>query len=195
MRNAYAILGILFIIVAVGAWYAFSRPTPRLPDNSSATTSMKLESSAFGDGATIPSRYTCDGETGSPPVTISDVPKNALSVVLLMDDPDVPKAVKPDGVFDHWVLFNILTTTTIIAEGGSAGVRGNNGAGKLGYTGPCPPPQYEPSEHRYMFVLYALDSELALKEGTTKQQVLDAIEGHVLAHAQLMGRYKRVAQQ
>ena len=157
---------------------------------------LSLTSTAFKHGDSIPLKYTCDGEqTVNPPLTIRGIPGGTQSLVLLMEDPDIPKKTKPDDMFDHWVLFNIPPVLTTIAEGASAGVPGMNSRGSHGYTGPCPPPQYEPSEHRYMFVLYALDSELALKEGTTKQQVLDAIEGHVLAHAQLMGRYKRVAQQ
>ena len=191
MNNAYAVLGTLFILIFVGAWYAFSRP-PSLLNN--IATTMTLTSSTFIDGASIPPLYTCDGKNISPPLLISGVPAQAKSLVLIMDDPDVPKAVKPDGVFDHWALFNIAPATTTIAEGGSVGTRGNNGAGRLGYTGPCPPAQYEPSEHRYNFVLYALDNELALKEGASKQEVLQAIEGHVLEEVQLMGRYKRVAQ-
>lgn len=194
MRNAYAVLGLLFIIVIGGAWYAFNRPSLSNNADNPATTTMQLTSSAFADGASIPSLYTCDEKNISPPLTISDVPAGAKTLVLVMDDPDVPKAIKPDGVFDHWVLFNIPVETTSIPEGGSAGVQGSNGAGKLGYTGPCPPTQYEPSEHRYIFVVYALDSELVLSEGASKQQVLDAIKGHVLAQVQLTGRYKRIAQ-
>lgn len=191
MRNAYAVLGLLFIIIFGGAWYAFSRNTS-LPVNLS--TIMQLTSSAFANGASIPSLYTCDEKNISPPLLISGVPAQAKSLVLVMDDPDVPKAVKPEGVFDHWVLFNMPIETTSIPEGDSAGVQGSNGAGKLGYTGPCPPPQYEPSEHRYNFVLYALDSELTLPEGASKQKVLGAIEGHFLEEARLTGRYKRIAQ-
>ena len=104
MNNAYAVLGTLFILIFVGAWYAFSRP-PSLLNN--IATTMTLTSSAFIDGASIPPLYTCDGKNISPPLLISGVPAQAKSLVLIMDDPDVPKAVKPDGVFDHWALFNI----------------------------------------------------------------------------------------
>ena len=113
------------------------------------------------------------------------------SFALVMDDPDVPKQLKPDGVFDHWVVFNIPATATKIEAAGAVGIAGANGAGKNTYTGPCPPPQYEPSEHRYFFRLYAVDVMLRLEAGATKAQVLEAIRGHVLEEAELMGRYKR----
>jgi len=103
----------------------------------------------------------------------------------------VPKALHADGVFDHWVLFNIPAETREIPEGGSVGVAGANGAGKNAYTGPCPPPQYEPSEHRYIFKLYALDSELPLRAGATKADVEKVMEGHIVAQTELVGRYKR----
>jgi hypothetical protein len=196
MNNAYAALGILFILIFAGAWYAFSRSSSSLSNNAetSAVSTMKLTSTAFAEGTSVPSLYTCDGKNINPPLSISEIPAGTKSLALIMDDPDVPKALKPDGVFDHWVLFNISATTTAIAEGSFAGIQGNNGAGKLGYTGPCPPTQYEPSEHRYNFVVYALNSELVLKEGVGKLEVLNAIKGHVLEQAQLMGRYKRIAQ-
>jgi len=103
----------------------------------------------------------------------------------------VPKALHADGVFDHWVLFNIPAETREIPEGGSVGIAGANGAGKNAYTGPCPPPQYEPSEHRYVFKLYALDSELPLQAGATKADVEKVMEGHIVAQTELVGTYKR----
>jgi len=153
---------------------------------------MELTSSAFENGGRIPAKYTCDGDrTLSPPLVWSGVPEGARSLALIMDDPDVPKAVKPDGVFDHWTLFNISTETDGISEGGTAGTPGVNGAGKNAYTGPCPPPQYEPKEHRYIFKLYALSSPLNLEAGATKQEVLDALRSHKIEEAELIGRYSR----
>lgn len=127
----------------------------------------------------------------NPALSIGGVPDSARSLVLIMDDPDVPKALKPDGVFDHWTLFNIPVITKEIASGVTVGVVGENGAGKNEYTGPCPPKQYEPSEHRYFFRLYALDIELPLKTGASKTDVLKAMEGHIITQAELVGRYKR----
>jgi Raf kinase inhibitor-like YbhB/YbcL family protein len=140
----------------------------------------------------IPSRYTCDDQRDlSPALSISGVPEGTKSLALIMDDPDVPKALKPEGVFDHWVLFNIPSETAEIPEGGSTGVVGANGVGQSAYTGPCPPPQYEPSTHRYIFKLYALDSMLSLGAGASKAQVEAAMQGHIIAQTELMGRYKR----
>ena len=154
-------------------------------------TTLTLTSPVFEHNALIPSRFTCDGENISPPLSWSEVPEGAKSFALLMDDPDVPKQLRPDGVFDHWTLFNIPPTISGIPEGGTTGIAGANGAGKDEYTGPCPPKQYEPSEHRYFFRLYALDSMLSLGTGAQKADVLKAMEGHILAEAELMGRYKR----
>ncbi|OHB19612.1 MAG: kinase inhibitor, partial [Parcubacteria group bacterium RIFCSPHIGHO2_01_FULL_56_18] len=125
-------------------------------------------------------------------LSIGGVPEGTKSLALIMDDPDVPKVLRADGVFDHWVLFNIPADTREIPEGGSIGVAGANSAGKNAYAGPCPPPQYEPSEHRYVFKLYALDSELPLQAGATKEEVEKAMEGHILGQTQLVGRYKRI---
>ena len=156
---------------------------------------MELTSSAFTNGASIPARYTCDGPPAggkvSPPLSWSGIPTETKSLALIMDDPDVPKEVRSDGVFDHWVLFNIPPSTRGVAEGESIGVVGANGAGGNAYTGPCPPTQYEPREHRYFFRLYALNIELSLSAGAKKAEVLSAMQGHTLMHAELMGRYQR----
>lgn len=152
---------------------------------------MELTSPAFEHGSVIPRKFTCDGDNVSPGLAIAEVPEGARSLVLLMDDPDVPRAVREDRMFDHLVLFNIPPDTRVIPEGESAGVAGVNTAGSLGYTGPCPPPQFEPKEHRYVFSLYALDCELPLEAGTSKEQVRSAMKGHLLAKAELIGRYAR----
>lgn len=153
---------------------------------------MQITSTAFENGGAIPSTYTCDGDrTLSPPLAFSDIPESASVLALLVDDPDVPKERRPDGTFDHWTLYNIPADTTEIPEGGTAGTAGVNSAGVAAYAGPCPPPEYEPSEHRYFFRLYALDEPLNIPEGATKKEVLSAMEGHIIATAELMGRYDR----
>lgn len=154
-----------------------------------------LTSSAFENNGTIPAKYTCDGDrTLSPPLSFSDVPEVAESLVLIMDDPDIPEIKKKElglSAFDHWTLFNIPPQTREIREGGTVGTPGATTAGELRYTGPCPPPEYEPSEHRYIFKLYALIAPLALSAGATKQQVLDALAPLLIAEAELIGRYSR----
>jgi Raf kinase inhibitor-like YbhB/YbcL family protein len=150
---------------------------------------MKLTSPAFEHGGKIPPKYTCDGENINPPLAISDVPPGAGSLVLIMDDPDVPKHVRTDGMWDHWVVFNIPATIRDIGEGEEPqGTHGVGTGGNVNYLGPCPPDR----EHRYFFKLFALDTELDLQEKATKGQVEKAMEGHVIEKTELMGRYERI---
>ncbi|MFZ6014978.1 MAG: YbhB/YbcL family Raf kinase inhibitor-like protein [Patescibacteria group bacterium] len=149
---------------------------------------MQISSSAFGNNGLIPAQYTCDGQNINPPLGFSDIPSNAKSLVLLMDDPDVPKSVREDGMWDHWVVYNIPPATVTIFEAQNPpGLMGVNTGGRLAYGGPCPPDK----EHRYFFKLYALDSMLELAEGATRAEVENAMEGHIIAQAELMGRYDR----
>ena len=150
---------------------------------------MKLESSTFENNGLIPPKYTCDGENISSPLQISGVPEDAKSLVLIMDDPDVPKDIRPDGMWDHWLVWNIPPATTEIPEGQEpAGVVGKNTGGSFGYRGPCPPDR----EHRYFFKLYTLNVMLDLSpETTTKSDLEAAMQNHILSQAELMGRYNR----
>jgi hypothetical protein len=150
---------------------------------------MNLSSPAFQHGGKIPSKHTCDGPNISPPLKIEGVPEGTKSLVLIMDDPDVPKSIRPDGMWDHWVVFNIPPDLKEIPEGKEPpGVPGVGTGGNTTYFGPCPPDR----EHRYFFKLYALDKTLDLPPKATKAQVEKAMEGHILAKAELMGRYERV---
>ncbi len=150
---------------------------------------MKLTSTAFDHEGRIPPKYTCDGENVNPQLSIAEVPEAAKSLVLIMDDPDVPKNIREDGMWDHWVVFNIPPDTREIPENqepsGTAGLGTN---GDTGYFGPCPPDR----EHRYFFKLYALDIMLDLPEKTDKLSVEKAMTGHVLDDTVLMGLYERV---
>ena len=149
---------------------------------------MKLTSTAFKNNGNIPSQYTCDGENKSPSLEISDVQKNARSLVLIMEDPDVPKKIRADGMWDHWIVWNLSPTTTHIREGTEpVAMHGKTTSGTMAYTGPCPPDR----EHRYFFKLFALDVVLNLPVGSTKAQVVAAMKGHVVDEAVLMGRYER----
>lgn len=153
---------------------------------------MKLTSPSFSHNDKIPPQYTCDEENISPPLKIEGVPANAKSLVLIMDDPDIPDFVKQKfniQVWDHWIVFNISPTTTEIKEGQNpAGTLGKNTGGKNAYGGPCPPDK----EHRYFFKLYALDTMLNLSEGVSKKKVEEAMVGHILEQAELVGKYERV---
>ncbi|MBI1957501.1 MAG: YbhB/YbcL family Raf kinase inhibitor-like protein [Candidatus Niyogibacteria bacterium] len=150
---------------------------------------MKIESSAFVPGGSIPAIHTCDGEDRIPPLAFSGIPSDARSLVLIMDDPDVPASVRKECMWDHWVRWNIPPQTLSVAEGEEPpGVIGKNTGGKPGYMGPCPPDR----EHRYFFKLYALDTMLDLDPtAATKTDVETAMEGHILDRAELMGRYNR----
>jgi hypothetical protein len=149
---------------------------------------MKIASPVFEENGCIPPQHTCDGPDINPPLNIEGVPAEAKSLVLIMDDPDVPPQVREDRMWDHWIVFNIPPDITQIIEGQEpTGIHGQGTSGNLKYHGPCPPD----GEHRYIFKLYALDTELDLEEGVTKEEVETAMEGHVLEGARLVGKYKR----
>jgi Raf kinase inhibitor-like YbhB/YbcL family protein len=144
---------------------------------------MQVKSPAFENGGTIPARFTCDGSDISPPLEISDLPAATATLTLVMDDPDAP-----GGTFDHWLVWNIPPSTARVAEGVEPdGVAGRTDFGRLGYGGPCPPG----GTHRYVFTVYALDMILDLPEGASKSDLEVAMGGHILARAQLTGRYAR----
>lgn len=151
---------------------------------------MRLASPVFEHEKNIPERYTCMGEDISPPLDINDIPSEAKSLVLICDDPDA--ATDPNGPghdFDHWVLWNIHPRISSIHENSTPAnaMVGENSAGKQGYMGPCPPT----GEHRYFFKLYALDTELDLPEESDKEDVEDALAGHVIAQTELIGTYQK----
>lgn len=151
----------------------------------SSVVPMKLSSSAFTHNGAIPSKYTCDGEDISPPLSWADVPPGTKSFVLIHDDPD---AVPVAGfVWDHWILINIPPETKSITENSKAGVEMRNSFQKTTYGGPCPPN----NKHRYYFKLYALDTELNLSGKATKADIEKTMEDHILAKAELIGTYDR----
>ncbi len=147
---------------------------------------MKLTSKAFKQGAALPEKYSCEGADISPPLEIADVPDHAKSLVLIMDDHDVPLEISPTRSWDHWVVFNIPPDTKKIAEGTAPkGKIGKNSWGNKEYGGPCPPDKM----HRYIISLYAIDGILDLPAGANKLDVLRTMEGHVIANTQLMCTY------
>jgi Raf kinase inhibitor-like YbhB/YbcL family protein len=144
---------------------------------------MKIESPAFEHHAFIPKRYTCEGSNVSPPLDFFDIPAKAKSLILIVEDPDAP-----GGTFDHWIAWNIAPTTVHLQEKAAVDYQGTNGFGQNNYKGPCPP---HGKPHRYFFKLYALDVILDLPEGSTKALLENAIEGHILSKAELIGLYQR----
>jgi Raf kinase inhibitor-like YbhB/YbcL family protein len=150
---------------------------------------IKIKSSAFQEGEMIPRQYTCDDKDVSPPLAWDSVPAGTKSLALICDDPDAPM-----GTWVHWVLYDLPPNVRELPENvppsktlATGGKQGTNDFRKIGYGGPCPPG----GTHRYYFKLYALDIELKRDPGMTKAQLLKAMEGHVLAEGQLMGKYKR----
>lgn len=150
---------------------------------------FELTSTAFEANGYIPAKYTCDGRNISPPLSWQGAPPEAASFALICDDPDAPV-----GTWVHWVLWNIPAGVSELAEGipgeqtlADGARHGKNGWGRAGYGGPCPPM----GTHRYFFKLYALDTLLELAPGASKKRLLSRIKDHILAEAELIGRYSR----
>ena len=146
---------------------------------------LSLESSAFSQGGEIPKKYGYKNGNVSPPLKITGIPSDTQSLTLIMDDPDAKAAV--GKIWVHWVICNIVPSTTEISEGSvpSGITDGKNDFGELGYGGPAPPDK----RHTYIFKLYALDTKLDLENGVTKTQVESAMEGHILDQTKLEGTY------
>ncbi|HJQ10076.1 MAG TPA: YbhB/YbcL family Raf kinase inhibitor-like protein [Gemmatimonadaceae bacterium] len=154
---------------------------------------LKVTSSAFQQGGSIPTQYTCEGKDLSPPLQWSGLPNNAKSVAMIVDDPDAPDPAKPQRVYVHWVVYNISPQTTSLAENASksgmpsGAVQGKNDWGNTAYGGPCPPI----GRHRYFFKLYALDTTLTGLQNATKADLEKAMKGHVVDSGELMGTYQK----
>lgn len=147
--------------------------------------SLQLTSDAFVSGQAIPAKYSCIGKNISPALAWTEPPAGTQSFALIVDDPDAP-----GQTWVHWVLFNIPADTRNLQESFPAAspiAVGNNSSGSASYQGPCPPG----GTHRYFFKLYALDTTLSLSPGATKEQLLKAMESHILAQAELMGTFSK----
>jgi Raf kinase inhibitor-like YbhB/YbcL family protein len=156
----------------------------------SGRRALELKSSAFQSGGDIPRKHTCDANDVSPQLSWSKAPAGTRAFALIVDDPDAPA-----GTWVHWVIYDLPADTKELAEGvpttealTNGAKQGTNDFRKIGYGGPCPPPGLP---HRYFFKLYALDVPTGLKTRASKQQLLKAIENHVLGEAEMIGRYKR----
>jgi Raf kinase inhibitor-like YbhB/YbcL family protein len=142
---------------------------------------IQITSNAFQEGEAIPTKHTCDGDDLSPALSWGNVPEGAQSLALICEDPDAPT-----GTFEHWIIYNLSPTVTVLAEGVPAtellpdgSVQGRNDFKRTGYGGPCPPPGDK--AHRYFFRLYALDTQIRLPAGAGREEFGRAIEGHILA--------------
>ena len=154
---------------------------------------LEIDSEVLDNGGYIPDRYTCDDKDYSPPIGWSDIPDNAKSLVLICDDTDAEFKI-----WVHWILFNIPVDVSNLDENATdeqlkklSIVQGINDFGRLGYKGPCPSPG---KTHKYFFKLYALDATLSLEEGVGEKEVLEAMQGHILAEAKIVGFYQKVNQ-
>ncbi len=152
--------------------------------------SITVTTKAFSPGGAIPGNYTCDGADTSPDLSWSGAPAGVQSFALIADDPDAPV-----GTWTHWLIWNIPVQSMGLPKGvpkdetlGDGTRQGRNDFRRIGYGGPCPPPG---KPHRYFFKVYALDAKLDLKSGATKDELERAMKGHVLAQAELMGKYGR----
>jgi Raf kinase inhibitor-like YbhB/YbcL family protein len=186
-------IGLLFVSAAI-AGCTQSTPQTGIPPEETAPhgggeVSFTITSTAFADGTAIPVVYTCNGQSISPALNWSELPAGTSSLALILEDRDAP--VKN---FTHWLIFNISPDMSGLPEAvprdgtlADGAVQGKNGGGGIGYIGPCPP---KGPEHHYVFNLYALDKSIDLAAGATKDEVRQAMEGHILGQAILVGIYQ-----
>jgi len=179
--------------VSIVAWLSlaptllmFARPQTAPPATAPQVTNLNLTASSFRANGEIPARFSCDGDDASPALSWGEPPAGTRSFALAVVDPDASN-------FIHWIIYDLPASTRAlpeaIAQGADAvgGHQGTNGFGKSGYNGPCPPPG---SGHRYLFRLFALDSTLNLEQATA-QDLQSAIKGHILAHGEIVGFFRR----
>lgn len=182
--------GMAYAVLLLGLVFPWPEPAEAEQRSPNEEVPMKIESSAFRHGGEIPALYTCQGKDISPPLNWEGVPDQTAGLVLIVDDPDAPDPDAPKMTWVHWVLFNIPPQTSGLAEAikklpaGTA--EGLNSWNRTGYGGPCPPI----GRHRYFHKLYALDITLDLGR-PTKEELVQAMEGHILAEAELIGTYEK----
>jgi Raf kinase inhibitor-like YbhB/YbcL family protein len=179
---------LIYLLAATAVFNGCSIKEPGLPKE--GEMSLMISSPAFIEGGTIPQKYTCDGQNLSPQLNWSGIPQGTKNLALIVDDPDAPI-----GIFVHWVLFGMDGSLKGLSEGvppnpsiSGVGLQGINGFRNTRYDGPCPP---RGGAHRYFFKLYALDTAITLKPGASKADLEKAMQGHILAQGQVMGRYSR----
>jgi len=189
--------GVALMVCLLAAQHGGPTVAAQAPAKSAAA--FKIETAAFKPGGDIPAKYTCSGEDVSPALTWTNPPAGAKGFALIVEDPDAP-----GGTFTHWMVINMKADTRELPEGinktgnilqgsprkGGGGMQNTNDFGRIGYNGPCPPPG---KPHRYFFRLYALDAPLGFRAGRTdtRRAIEQAIKGHILAEAEVMGKYQR----
>ncbi len=188
MRKLTVFAILIFAIAAVFLLFNANRETTPVSNKEETTekvnSNMKIVSLAFENNSKIPSKYTCDGENINPPLQFLDVPANAKSIVLIVDDPDASSKT-----WVHWVVYNINPQASEVKENNvpENGIESMTDFGKPGYGGPCPPS----GTHRYFFKLYALHTALDLPQTASKQMVEEKMQDHIIAQAELIGLYRK----
>lgn len=182
--NKWGKIGILILILVFLGVGAIIFPKKKVVEERVKISGMRITSGAFENNQFIPVKYTCDGGDLSPPLVIGEVPPEAKSLVLIVDDPDAPA-----GTFVHWTVWNIDSKTTEIAEGTvpQGATQGLTDFGRVGWGGPCPPS----GVHRYAFRLYAIETKISLPSSAKREDLDRAIERHILAQTALVGLYGR----
>lgn len=167
-----------------GAWIFFQWVNSTATSPDMADEAIQISSFAFSDGKLIPFRYTCEGENVNPPLNIMDAPEKTQSLVLIVDDPDASW-----GAWSHWLVWNVDPLVNQIGENDlpKGAVVGTNDYLENAYSGPCPPS----GTHRYFFKVFALDTKLDLSPGTTREELMKAMKGHILDQGKLTGKYKK----
>jgi hypothetical protein len=189
MRKILFISGIGLIIIflvycGIRIFSPFTGPVTKTDKPENQAVTFRISSGAFTDGSDIPVKYTCDGSDISPPVSVSGIPESAKSLIILLDDKDTPS-----GTWVHWLMWNIPAGVSEIPENSvpAGAIQGKNGFGDNSYGGPCPPT----GRHRYLFTMYALDTYLTLPSGSTKEEVINSVNTHIMSRAEYSGYYTR----
>lgn len=185
MRNAVLII-LFFVALGALSYFLMTKPQEAPLIKSVHSGKMTLSSTAFQNMEKIPKKHTCDGEDVNPPLSITGIPEKTQSLVLIVDDPDAPM-----GTWTHWLVWNIAPAFRTLSEKSipESGVEGKNSGGIYGYEGPCPPS----GTHRYFFKIYAIDANLETPKDVSPENLMKAIEGHILDSAELIGTYSREA--
>ncbi len=186
MKKGFIVIFVILLAAGGVLWYEKYQSLKILPAQEPVVnpTPMKITSPAFEPNQNIPVKYTCDGDNVNPPLDFKDVPPQAVSLALIVDDPDAQA-----GTWTHWTVWNIDPSTASIAENSvpPKAMQGQTSYGQNIYGGPCPPA----GAHRYLFKLYALDAKLSLSSFSLKADLEKAMENHILAQAELVGLYSR----
>jgi Raf kinase inhibitor-like YbhB/YbcL family protein len=190
MKKLWVLIIIIIVIISAVIFYWYkNQPQPSsvsgVENKIINQTPMKIQSPAFQNNQSIPSKYTCDGGDVNPPLEFLEVPKEAKTLALIVDDPDAPK-----GDWVHWLVWNINPVINQIAESSvpEEAVEGVTDFGRACWGGPCPP---SGNPHHYHFALYALDGKLNLPSYSVKKDLLQAMNGHIIGQAELVGVYQR----